>query len=761
MKNQLFPKIYDLDNLYQSWNRIKRKNTAGGIDNISVEDFEKKIESNLKEISLCLQRGTYVPEPYKRVRIPKSNLKEIRKISIPIIKDKIVQEATKRIIEPVFNTIFVDNSFAYRPNKGPQKAIYEVVKHLKFGNIWVATYDIDNFFDSINHSLLLKFVSDKIWEEEILKLIEFWLKMGIVNEKEWIDSLVGIPQGGNISPLLSNIYLNQFDIEMKNKGLKIIRYADNMICLEKEKDKVINSFKYCEKFLRKHLFLEINSDSILITNAHNGFVFLGFLFKHKKMIIASEKIEKIKNKIKEMLKEKVGFQNKIDLLNDSIIGWKRYYQIGEVSEQFNFLNNVLIDYLIDYLKTNGISQQDIRTQIQRLEFFTDKTEQEKNNLVSLILAVSKINKLSKKEEVPVKEKKTSISKEILKKRKRYETILAESANLLVASPGTFIGKKSSRLTVREKRKIVKEIPFHRLKNIFIISEGVSISSNLVKRCLEENITINFLDYYGKPYALILSPKFPFFKIGMEQLNAANDHRGVFLAKAFVKGKIKNQVNLIKYYKKYKERKEFEFSQKCDENIRKMQSLSNDLIKLPDETNIENLRPRLMNIEGLVASYYWSLIKLILSKDVYFEGRERRGAADLVNSLLNYGYGILYSEIYRSIIFAGLNPNIGFLHKEQFGKPVLVFDLIEEFRQPIVDKTIIGMIRRKEKFKMEGIYLSDESKQKVVKKVLRKMNNRMNFRGRNISFQDIIRFQAKSIVGFLEGKEKYSPFIDRW
>lgn len=149
------------------------------------------------------------------------------------------------------------------------------------------------------------------------------------------------------------------------------------------------------------------------------------------------------------------------------------------------------------------------------------------------------------------------------------------------------------------------------------------------------------------------------------------------------------------------------------------------------------------------------------KDVYFEGRERRGAVDLVNSLLNYGYGILYSQVYQSIIFAGLNPNISFLHKEQFGKPTLVFDFIEEFRQPIVDKTIIGMIRKKENLKMEGIYLSQETKQKVAKKILKKLNCIVKFRGKKLTLQEILKSQAKTIVKFLEEKEKYHPFIDKW
>ncbi len=245
------------------------------------------------------------------------------------------------------------------------------------------------------------------------------------------------------------------------------------------------------------------------------------------------------------------------------------------------------------------------------------------------------------------------------------------------------------------------------------------------------------------------------------MSAVKDRSGIYLAKSFVEGEIRNQINLIKYYRKYKARKEFEFSQHCEESIEKMQALLQKLNKIVENNSLEYLRPRIMNIEGQAASYYWSLIKYLLSNDVYFEGRERRGAADLVNSLLNYGYGILYSQIYQSIILAGLNPNISFLHKEQIGKPTLVFDLIEEFRQPVVDKAIIGMIRKKQKLPMEGINLSHETKLKLVNDVLKKLNSFVKFRGKRLTIKNVINFQANALAKFLEGIGKYHSFIDRW
>lgn len=277
----------------------------------------------------------------------------------------------------------------------------------------------------------------------------------------------------------------------------------------------------------------------------------------------------------------------------------------------------------------------------------------------MLIATSKIQKPRSVVNSPQLPVLSSIKKDVARKKRKYERILSEESILVISVPGSFVGKTSQRVVVKEKRRKIKEIPFYRLKNILITSYGVSISSNLVKNCIEENIPIIFFDSYGRPYAHILSPQFPFYKLGMAQLSAVNDRNGIYLAKSFVEGKIRNQINLIKYYRKYKARKEFQFSQECEEGIGKMQALTQKLAELGKDNSLENLRPRIMNIEGQAASYYWSLIKYLLSNDVYFEGRERRSAIDLVNSLLNYGYGILYSQVYRSIILAGLNPNISF------------------------------------------------------------------------------------------------------
>ncbi|RKY04683.1 hypothetical protein DRP77_03200 [Candidatus Poribacteria bacterium] len=758
-RGKLFPKICDMKTLWQAWQRVKRKGAAGGIDEVTVEQFERNLDKNLSDISRSLREGTYIPEPAKRIYIPKSNPGERRALSLPTVRDKIVQEAVRSVIEPLFNREFLDVSYAYRPGKGPRRAIGRVEYHLRHGRRWAATADIDDFFDSINHSLLIELVSRKIWEEEILRLIGMWLRMGVVYKGRWIDVEQGISQGGVISPLLSNIYLHPFDVEMTERGFNLIRYADDFIFLEETKEKASQALREAGRFLKDHLMLRLEPNSLSVRNVNEGFIFLGFLFKGNRKTISPEKIEKIKGKIREMLKGESSLGDVVGKLNESIVGWRNYYSIGDVEDQFEFLDNFLIQELRLFLRRReDLKEREVRDELRRLEFFSLRTPRERDNLISLIMAALRQPKLK-----PSRARKpvSSVEEGVAIQRRRYEKKLSGERDLIVSRPGSFIGKTSRRVVVREGRRKVKEIPLFRLRNIIITSNGVSISSDLIRHCSAEGISISFLDRYGRPYAQILPPKAPLYRLTSAQAAAFTNGKGVHLARCFAEGKIRNQINLIKYYRKYKRRKEFAFYDRCEECVERMRGLLKKLREIAQGNDLDSVRSQLFAIEGEAASLYWGLIKLLLINDVYFEGRERRGATDLVNSLLNYGYGILYSQVYQAIILAGLNPNISFLHKERIGKPTLVFDLVEEFRQPVVDRVVIGMIRKRRKLEMKGAVLSEETKQMLVEGVMARLSSRVSFRGRKMVLGDIIRHQANSIAGFLEDKTKYRPFVDKW
>ncbi|MBN1182385.1 MAG: group II intron reverse transcriptase/maturase [Bacteroidales bacterium] len=762
MSTKLYSNICNINTLWRAWNRLNKKSEMRGIDGMTVKDFEKRIHYHLKHISQKLEKGQYVPKPATQIFIPKSTPGKMRELCIPVIEDKIVQESVRSVIEPFFSADFCDFSYAYRTGKGPQKAIGRVSHYLRQKQTWIAAIDIENFFGSIDHDILLKVLSQKIHEQPILDLITLWLKTGVISKGKWIDVEQGISQGNVISPLLSNIYLHAFDIEMRNNGFSPVRYADDIIFLEKSYSEAVHALKTSREFLEKKLHLKLNPTVTTIGDSRKGFIFLGYLFKGTALTIAPQKITKIQENIRRKIRNGDTLNALINNLNDSICGWRNYYSLCDTDNQMQFLNDYLFNELKSGLVQNRqkdtLSKKELTNTLHQLECFKSlKFSEMEDQIQFLIQAISKTQTVR----INTRPKVNTIEKKVASQKKKYEKLLGEESDLVISKPGHFIGKTSRRVVVRSKGRNIYEVPFFRLKNILITSYGVSLSSDLINYCSKEGIPISFCDFRGRPYAQIFSASMPFYKLTLLQVNANTNEKSVFLARSFATGKIKNQINLIKYYNKYKDRKESEFVEKSEKTVECMASLLHKLKTNIDDSGIEKAKSQIMGYEGQAAASYWQLIKYLLSHDVYFKGRENKGATDIVNSLLNYGYGILYSMVHQAVILARLNPNIGFLHKEQPGKPTLVFDLVEEFRQPIVDKVVLSMIRKKEEITMEGISLSQDTRDKLVHRIMQRINTNISFRGKKMLMREIIKYQSQAVAKYLNGTGKYKPYIDRW
>jgi len=334
-------------------------------------------------------------------------------------------------------------------------------------------------------------------------------------------------------------------------------------------------------------------------------------------------------------------------------------------------------------------------------------------------------------------------------------------NLIINKHGTSIGKTSERLVVKENGKVVEEIPFFKLSHITITSGGVSLSSDAIRLCVEHGVQINFLTYSGEPYAKISSPHMTATVMTRrEQLMAYYDHRGISLAKAFITGKIKNQINTLKYFAKHRKEAKKETYAQIMFAVSRILDIHREL-ETHHGQNIDELRGQFLSIEGRASHAYWQNIALILEGKIDFPGREHRGADDPVNSMLNYGYGILYSQIWSAVLLAGLEPFAGFMHVDRPGKSSLVLDLIEEFRQPVVDRTVIAMFTKGFDVKLEEGKLSVDTRKSLAEKILARLNSTDNFDGKKYKLSSIIQCQARSIATFVRNESKYRPFVGGW
>ncbi|RJX17299.1 MAG: CRISPR-associated endonuclease Cas1 [Ammonifex sp.] len=333
--------------------------------------------------------------------------------------------------------------------------------------------------------------------------------------------------------------------------------------------------------------------------------------------------------------------------------------------------------------------------------------------------------------------------------------------VFIVNFGTSLGKKSERLVIKEQGKVVEEIPFQDVSSLTIATRGVSLSSDVVRECIEHGIQINFLTSSGKPYAKVTSPQLSGTVITRrEQILAYTDARGTALAVAFIEGKLKNQANVLKYFAKYRRAADPALYRELEARLKRMEGIRAELGGLTG-TTVDELRGAVFSTEGRAAQEYWEGIGLLLGEKVEFSGRERRGAEDPVNSALNYGYGILYSQVWGAVTLAGLEPFAGFLHTDRPGKPSLVLDLTEEFRACVVDRTIVGMLLRGSEVEMEEGRLGDATRRELARRVLERLDAEESYDGKKHKTKTIIQRQARRVASFLRGEGRYKPFVASW
>ena len=246
-----------------------------------------------------------------------------------------------------------------------------------------------------------------------------------------------------------------------------------------------------------------------------------------------------------------------------------------------------------------------------------------------------------------------------------------------------------------------------------------------------------------------------------QLKARNDKKGMNLACFFIKGKAKNQINMVKYFNKYLKKSDSDKSKKINEYTAKMEKMYK-LFKVPDNMDRKAFRDQLMGNEGIVSQNYWESVKLILPAEVGFTKRVTRGAKDLFNSCINYGYGILYNRVQKALADAGAALHISFLHEPSNKKPTLVYDMIEEFRQFIIDRTIIVLFNRNEPLSIDNKgLLTIKTRKLIALNVQERLSSYTTWRGRRWKCEDIIFHQARLMMHYLNGEKKYRPFIGRY
>lgn len=340
--------------------------------------------------------------------------------------------------------------------------------------------------------------------------------------------------------------------------------------------------------------------------------------------------------------------------------------------------------------------------------------------------------------------------------------------LVVDTYGCALSKESERLVVKCKAEVLEEAPLMDLEQVLVLSPAMVVSTEALRACAERGIPMHFLASNGEPYATVLSANLTgTVQTRREQLLAYRDERGVTLARAFALGKMQNQMTLLRYLAKNRRATQPELHAHVHEAVRCI----NDMIialREAEASRVDELRPTLFSCEGRAAEQYWAAVGLLLTEEAGFAGREGRGAQDLTNSLLNYGYGVLYGTVQRAVVLAGLDPFGGFIHVDRPGKPSLVLDMVEEFRQMVVDRTVIAMLNLGMPLELdEDGRLTVATRRLLVDKLNERLETPEPYVGSGgkrdrRKVKSIVVAQARRVAAYVRGQiETYEAYAGRW
>lgn len=333
MKEDIITKILERDNLNEAFKNVKANKGASGIDDLSIEETAEYIKQNKATIVWQLYNRKYQPQPVRRVEIPKPN-GGMRKLGIPIVLDRVIQQAMVQVMSPMFEPYFSEYSYGFRPKRSCQQAIIKALEYMNDGYEWIVDIDLEKFFDNVPHDRLLRLVSDVIKDGNVVSLVNKFLKAGVMIQDKYEKTEIGTPQGGPLSPLLSNIMLNLLDKELEARDLHFTRYADDTIILVKSEKAANRVMASITKFIENKLKLKVNMTKTKVCRP-SKMKYLGFGFcKMKKWECIPHKDSKMK--FKRTLKgltnrsKSISLDKRFEQLNWAIRGWVNYFRISKM-----------------------------------------------------------------------------------------------------------------------------------------------------------------------------------------------------------------------------------------------------------------------------------------------------------------------------------------------------------------------------------------------------------------------------------------------
>lgn len=358
----LFEQLCNPKMLLQGFKAVKTNKGSAGIDGITIEDYEASLEEELVQLKTELGSWNYKPKPVRRVEIPKPNGGGVRLLGVPCIKDRVVQATIKILLEPILDPQFSENSYGFRPGRSQKQAVEKAKEIVNSGKEYVVDIDLSKFFDRVNHDRLIKLLSQKVEDKRILRLIGMILRSGVMSNGSVIPTKEGTTQGSPLSPLLSNVVLDELDKELENRGLEFCRFADDCNIFTKSQKAAERVMKSITKFIENKLKLQINQEKSKV--ALSKFVkFLGMTIVMGTLAISVQSMQRARDKVKELTPRGTykTLESSIKEINSWYVGWAGYYNMTQYPAQLKTIEA----HIRRRLRSRIIHQQKSRRNLWR------------------------------------------------------------------------------------------------------------------------------------------------------------------------------------------------------------------------------------------------------------------------------------------------------------------------------------------------------------------------------------------------------------
>ena len=333
--DNLMDKILHKDNLNKAYKKVKSNKGAGGVDGMNVDELLTYLRENQKQLIQKIKDRKYKPNPVRRVEIPKEDKGKVRKLGIPTVVDRVIQQAITQVLSPIYEEQFSNNSYGFRPKRGAHDALKQCQRNVNEGYMYVVDMDLEKFFDTVCQSKLIEILSRTIKDGRVISLIHKYLNAGVIQNGMFERTEVGVPQGGPLSPLLSNIMLNELDKELEKRGHRFVRYADDCMIFCKSKKSAERTLTNIIPFIEGKLYLKVNQDKTVVEQI-SKVKYLGYTFYKNKgkcrFRVHPKSIKKMKDKIRELTSRSNGWGNEYRALKltQYIRGWVNYFGMADM-----------------------------------------------------------------------------------------------------------------------------------------------------------------------------------------------------------------------------------------------------------------------------------------------------------------------------------------------------------------------------------------------------------------------------------------------